>query len=98
MLTSLGDPAPNAAKWFSAVEMIRLATVQDWLNKSTKEIAKHWRHKRERQPALVFKSYTVLHQAAWLIKAAAHPELHAASCFPALRSLLQPKEQVSMGG
>jgi hypothetical protein len=29
--------------------MIRLATDQDWLHKSTKEIAKFWRNKRERQ-------------------------------------------------
>jgi hypothetical protein len=46
-LTPLGDPAPNAPKWFAAVEMIRLATDQDWLHKATKEISKHWRHKRE---------------------------------------------------
>ncbi|HKW29801.1 MAG TPA: hypothetical protein VJT54_10725 [Verrucomicrobiae bacterium] len=48
-LTPLGDPAPNAPKWFAAVEMIRLAADQDWLNKATKEIAKYWRHKRERR-------------------------------------------------
>jgi hypothetical protein len=48
-LTPLGDPAPNAPKWFAAVEMIRLATDQDWLHKATKEIAKYWRHKRERR-------------------------------------------------
>jgi hypothetical protein len=48
-LTPLGDPAPNAPKWFAAVEMIRLATDQDWLHKATKEIAKYWRQKRERR-------------------------------------------------
>ena len=47
-LTPLGDPAPNAPKWFAAVEMIRLATDQDWLHKATKDLAKHWRNKRER--------------------------------------------------
>ena len=47
-LTPLGDPAPNAPKWFAAVEIIRLATDQDWLHKATKEITKYWRHKRER--------------------------------------------------
>jgi hypothetical protein len=47
-LTPLGDPAPNAPKWFAAVEIIRLATDQDWLHKATKEIAKHWKNKRER--------------------------------------------------
>jgi hypothetical protein len=48
-LTPLGDPAPNAPKWFAAVEMIRLAADQDWLHKATKEIVKYWRHKRERR-------------------------------------------------
>ena len=47
-LTPLGDPAPNAPKWFGAVQVIRLATDQEWLHKATKEIAKHWRNKRER--------------------------------------------------
>ena len=47
-LTPLGDPAPNAPKWFAAVEMIRLAADQDWLHKATKDVAKFWRHKRQR--------------------------------------------------
>jgi hypothetical protein len=46
-LTPLGDPAPNAPKWFGAVEMIQLAANHDWLHKATKEISKHWRHKRQ---------------------------------------------------
>src|SRR3974390_768651 len=45
-LTPLGDPAPNAPKWFCAVEVIRLATDRDWLHKATREISKHWRQKR----------------------------------------------------
>jgi hypothetical protein len=48
-LIPLGDPAPNAPKWFASVEMIRLAMDQDWLHKATKEIGKYWRHKRERR-------------------------------------------------
>ena len=48
-LTPLGDPAPNAPKWFAAVEMIRLAADKDWLHKATKEISKYWWHKRERR-------------------------------------------------
>jgi hypothetical protein len=48
-LTPLGDPAPNAPKWFCAVEVIRLAADKEWLHKATKEISKHWRHKRERR-------------------------------------------------
>jgi hypothetical protein len=48
-LTPLGEPAPNAPKWFAAVEMIRLATDQDWLHKATKEISKFWHSKRVRR-------------------------------------------------
>jgi hypothetical protein len=47
-LTPLGDPAPNAPKWFSAVAIIRLAADMDWLHKATKDVAKFWRQKRER--------------------------------------------------
>ncbi len=47
-LIPLGDPAPNAPKYFSAVEMIELASDREWLHKATKELARHWKHKRER--------------------------------------------------
>ncbi len=39
-LTPLGDPAPNAPKWFAAIEVIRLAADRDWLSKATKEAGK----------------------------------------------------------
>jgi hypothetical protein len=48
-LTPLGDPAPNAPKWFAAIEMIQLAADRDWLNRATREVSKYWRQKRERQ-------------------------------------------------
>jgi hypothetical protein len=48
-LAPLGDPAPNAPKWFAAVEIIQRAADTDWLNKATKEVGKYWRHKRERR-------------------------------------------------
>ena len=48
-LTPLGDPAPNAPKWFGAVGMIRLAADQEWLHKATKEISKYWGQKRGRR-------------------------------------------------
>ncbi len=48
-LIPLGDPAPNAPKWFAAVEIIRLGQDLDWLSKATKEVSKHWRQKRERR-------------------------------------------------
>src|ERR1039457_7253505 len=46
-LEPLGDPAPNAPKWFAAIEVIRLAADREWLNRATREVSKHWRHKRE---------------------------------------------------
>jgi hypothetical protein len=52
-LAPLGDPAPNAPKWFAAVEMIGLAADRDWLHKATKEIAKYWRQKRKRRQTTV---------------------------------------------
>jgi hypothetical protein len=48
-LTPLGDPAPNAPKWFAAVEVIQLAADREWLHEATKEISKYWRNKRERR-------------------------------------------------
>jgi len=60
-LTPLGDPAPNAPKWFSAVEIIQLVADKDWLHKATKEISKYWRHKRERRmPVNLIQSAAVL--------------------------------------
>ena len=50
-LAPLGDPAPNAPKWFCAVEVLGLAADRDWLHKATKEISKHWRSKREQREA-----------------------------------------------
>src|SRR5216684_1391443 len=47
-LTPLGEPAPNAPKWFAAIDMIRLAADHDWLNRATREVARYWRFKRER--------------------------------------------------
>jgi hypothetical protein len=47
-LTPLGDPAPNAPKWFSAVEMIRLAADRGWLNQASRVVSRYWRQKRER--------------------------------------------------
>lgn len=47
-LKPLGDPAPNAPKWFAAIEIIQRATDHKWLSKATKEVARYWRFKRER--------------------------------------------------
>ncbi|MGO8926308.1 MAG: hypothetical protein ACLQU3_05380 [Limisphaerales bacterium] len=48
-LQPLGDPAPNAPKWFAALEVVRLAADRDWLHKATREVSRYWRHKRQRR-------------------------------------------------
>ena len=55
-LTPLGDPAPNAPKWFAAVEVIGLAVDREWLHKATREISKHWRDKRGRLMSTSYSS------------------------------------------
>jgi hypothetical protein len=42
----IGNPAPNAPKWFAAVETIQLAADKDWLHQAAKKISKFWRNKR----------------------------------------------------
>jgi len=48
-LQPLGDPAPNAPKWFAAIEVIQLAADRDWLHKATREVSRYWRYKRQRR-------------------------------------------------
>jgi len=67
-LKPLGDPAPNAPKWFAAIEIIQRATDQDWLSKATREVSKYWRIKRERSadggsPKVVRRRQTGRNQA-----------------------------------
>ena len=45
LLKSLGNPAPNAPKYFASCEVEKLAADPDWLNKATKAISSHWRKK-----------------------------------------------------
>jgi hypothetical protein len=49
MLTPLGKPAPNAPKYFAAVEIEDLTRSRDWLSNATKALAKQWREKNSRQ-------------------------------------------------
>jgi hypothetical protein len=44
--------------------MIRLSADQDWLHKTTKEISKYWRNKRERHQSSEPLSRTAGQQAA----------------------------------
>jgi hypothetical protein len=61
-LVPLGDPAPNAPKYFAAVEVIQLAADRDWLHRATKDVARYWKRKRERgregSPTLAFEIHS----------------------------------------
>ena len=48
-LQPLGKPAPNAPKYFHAIEIMSLAADRAWLDKATKIISQYWLKKRQRQ-------------------------------------------------
>ena len=53
LLTPLGKPAPNAPKYFAAIEVLACAENRDWLSNATRAIAKHWLAKnRLRTPSV----------------------------------------------
>jgi hypothetical protein len=51
LLLPLGKPAPNAPKYFAAVDIGQRAEDREWLSNATKAIAKHWLRKNERKQA-----------------------------------------------
>ena len=86
-LVPLGEPAPNAPKWFAAVELIRLAGDRDWLHKATKDISKYWRNKRERrEPVTDFGLRKPVKSAVKKVTPDSSPE-------PSLKVLLEGNEQ-----
>ena len=44
-LSPLGRPAPNAPKYFAAVEILAVGQDRDWLERATKALAKFWAEK-----------------------------------------------------
>ena len=52
LITPLGKPAPNAPKYFAAVEVQACAQNPDWLSQATKTLAKHWLGKNSRKRAV----------------------------------------------
>ena len=48
-LLELGKPKPNAAKFFSAVELITLLADPEWLEDATKTIGNFWKRKNARR-------------------------------------------------
>ena len=51
LLVPLGKPAPNAPKYFAAVEIERCAQNPDWLSQATRALTKHWLGKNSRKAA-----------------------------------------------
>lgn len=45
LLAPLGKPAPNAPKYFAAIEVAARAEDREWLSAATKALAKYWRQK-----------------------------------------------------
>ena|SRR5882724_738606 len=51
LLLPLGRPAPNAPKYFAAVDIAERASDSEWLSSATKQLAKHWLRKNQRKSA-----------------------------------------------
>ena len=45
LLKPLGNPVPNAPRYFATCELIRLANDVQWLDKATRAISQFWRNK-----------------------------------------------------
>lgn len=49
LLAPLGKPAPNARKYFAAVEIYELGLDRAWLNKATRVLYQHWQEKNSKR-------------------------------------------------
>lgn len=49
LLKPLGNPAPNAVKYFSTAEVLELSKDRAWLVKMTNTISQHWHRKNQAQ-------------------------------------------------
>lgn len=47
LLNPLGKPAPNAPKWFSSLNILKLVENEEWLSKATKVISENWKRKND---------------------------------------------------
>lgn len=45
LLKPLGNPAPNAVKFFARADVLELTNDRAWLIKMTNAIGQHWQHK-----------------------------------------------------
>ena len=49
LLAPLGKPAPNAPKYFAAVDLAERMESTQWLSEATKALANYWRKRNERR-------------------------------------------------
>lgn len=49
ILKPLGNPQPNAVKYFAATEILELSKDRAWLVRLTTTLAQHWRRKNARK-------------------------------------------------
>lgn len=49
LLKPLGNPPPNASKYFATVEVLEVAKDRAWLSKATNTVVQHWQKKNERK-------------------------------------------------
>jgi|SRR5581483_11273851 len=49
LLIPLGKPAPNAPKYFAAVEVAERAGNPEWLTQATKVLTRYWQWKNQRK-------------------------------------------------
>ena len=45
LLTPLGKPAPNAPKYFAAVDILNAAQEREWLSRATRLLSRYWSEK-----------------------------------------------------
>jgi len=48
-LTPLGNPVPNATKYFALCDIEKKCFDRDWLHRATKKIYRHWSEKNARK-------------------------------------------------
>jgi hypothetical protein len=49
LLTPLGKPAPNAPKYFAAVDILSATQDRDWLSQATRLLSRYWSEKNTRK-------------------------------------------------
>jgi hypothetical protein len=49
LIKPLGNPAPNAQKYFATFEILELTNNRSWLEKATSAIYRHWLNKNRRR-------------------------------------------------